>query len=269
MKYLIVLFFIVSSLFGSWNNVLDIFSNSKETKSIASIGKNEQVTALKDALLQGSNYAVKNLSTKGGFLNNPKVKIPLPSSIQKATSLVKKYGGAKYVDDFEVSLNAAAEKAVPQTYEVFKKSIQNMSIEDARKILMGSKDSATKFLKEKNTNELYEKIYPIVKDSINQINVMQYYTTLKSYFKKYMPKSLSTTDDNSLFGTVLNIAKNSGAKQYMIDLSEKELDDYVTKKTIDGIFYMVAKEEAKIRENPLEATSSIAKKVFSAYTKSN
>ena len=235
------------------------------SSTVSNITSNDSVTAIKEALQNGTKYAVSTLSKKDGFLSNPKVKIPLPSSLQKAASIVKKYGGQKYVDSFDAAINHAAEKAVPQTYEIFKNSIKNMSIEDAKKLLKGGDGSITNFFREKNSKQLYEKIYPIVKNSIRDVNVMQYYKTFKGYYQKYMPKIDLGAQTNSIFGTVMNIAKQTGAKKYMINLSEKSLDDYVTKKSIDGLFYMIAQEENKIRKNPLAYSTGIVKKVFSAY----
>ena len=90
---------------------------------------------MKDALGEGTKYAIKNLSKKDGFFHNPKVKIPLPPFIEKATSLLNKYRGKKYVDNFDATINHAAEKAMPQAYDIFANSIKHMSIKDAQKLL--------------------------------------------------------------------------------------------------------------------------------------
>lgn len=218
---------------------------------------------MKDALGEGTKYAIKNLSKKDGFFHNPKVKIPLPPFIEKATSLLNKYGGKKYVDNFDATINHAAEKAMPQAYDIFANSIKHMSIKDAQKLLKDGKHSATDFFREKNSKLLYDKFYPIIKNSIRNVDAMRYCNTLKEYYHKFVPSSSSSS--NSLFGSVVSIAKSTVANKYNIDLSEKGLDDYVTKKSIDGLFYMMIQEEEKIRANPLKATSSLVKKVFSAY----
>ncbi len=92
---------------------------------------------------------------------------------------------------------------------------------------------------------------------------MRYYGLLKGYYEKYMPSS--SFSNNSLLGSVLNIVKPTVANKYNINLSEKGLDEYVTKKSINGLFYIMSKEEEKIRANPLKAVSGIVKKVFSRY----
>jgi len=250
--------------FADWGGLLSNIINSKKNTNLQTITTNDKITALKDALSDGAKYAISSLSKKNGYLDNANVKIPLPSSMQKAASIVKKYGGAKYVNNFEAAINHAAEKAVPQTYSIFLNSIKKMTIKDAGKLLKGGKNSATNFFKEKDSKLLYKKIYPIIQNSIKKINVMKYYQSLKKYYQKYMP-STPQTNNNSLFGTIVNIAKTTGAKKYMMNLSEKSLNDYVTKKSVSGIFYMISKQEEKIRANPLSATSAIVKKVFSRY----
>jgi len=240
-----------------------ILNSSGASSAVSAISSNDKIQALKDALGEGAKYAIKNLSKKDGFFHNPKVKIPLPPSIEKATSLLSKYGGKKYVDNFDAAINHAAEKAMPQAYDIFANSIKHMSIKDAQKLLKGGKHSATDFFREKNSKLLYDKFYPIIKNSIRNVDVMRYYSLLKEYYHKYVPSSSSSS--NSLLGSVMSIAKSTVANRYNIDLSEKGLDDYVTKKSIDGLFYMMAQEEEKIRANPLKATSSLVKKVFSMY----
>ncbi len=267
MRKVILIVFLNVFAFASWNSFLNgVIGSTKNTIS-PTITSNDKISALKDALMDGTKYAINSLSAKNGYLDNAKVKIPLPSSLQKAASIIKKYGGAKYVNNFQAAMNHAAEKAVPQTYNIFLNSIKKMSITDAEKLLRGGKNSATEFFKEKNSKLLYKRIYPIVKKSIRKIDVMKYYQSFKGYYQKYVPLPTSTNNSNSLFGTVMNIARSTGMKKYIVNLSEKNLDDYVTKKSIDGLFYMISQEEEKIRKNPLAATSSIVKKVFKNYMK--
>ncbi len=266
-KIILFISFALISYAGGLGDLLNSVVNNSSLVSSASssITSNDRVSAIKEALQSGTKYAISNLSKKDGFLANPHVKIPLPSSLQKAANIVSKYGGKKYVDEFDAAINHAAEKAVPQTYEIFKNSIKNMSIEDAKKLLKGGNGSITNFFREKSSKQLYDKIYPIVKNSIRDTNVMSYYEKFKRYYSKYIPNIDSKGQTNSILNSVINIAKQTGAKKYMINLNEKSLDDYVTKKSIDGLFYMIAQEESKIRKNPLAYSTGIVKKVFSKY----
>ncbi|NPA74064.1 MAG: DUF4197 domain-containing protein [Epsilonproteobacteria bacterium] len=256
----------LSSLLNSVGGAIQksgIANSVSSTSAVSSLASTDKIKALKEALSEGTTYAIKSLSKNNGFLDNPKVKIPLPSSIDKAASIIRKYGGKEYVDNFEAAINHAAEKAMPKAYDIFANSIKNMSIKDAEKLLTGGKHSATDFFKDKNSQVLYKEFYPIIKNSIRDVDVMKYYGAFKDYYQKFAPSSKSSS--NSLLGAAMNIAKSTVSSKYNIDLSEKGLDDYVTKKAIDGLFYMMAQEEEKIRANPLQATSSLVKKVFSAY----
>ncbi len=267
MKNIIFLILFITFANADWKSFLGNIANQQNiSKASSVINSNDQVSAIKEALKEGTKYAINNLSKTNGFLSNPHVKIPLPSSLQKAANIVSKYGGKKYVDNFEASLNHAAEKAVPLTYEIFANSIKNMSIDDAKRLLKDGDGSITNFFREKNSKLLYQKIYPIVKSSIRKTGVMSYYNSFKGYYEKYMPSTQGNS--NSLLGMAMNMAKqtNIGSK-YIPDISEKGVDDYVTKKSIDGLFYMIAQEESKIRKNPLAYSSSIIKKVFSSYMK--
>jgi len=233
------------------------------TSAVSAISSTDKVQALKDALSEGAKYAISNLSKKDGFFKNPKVKIPLPPSVEKAANIVSKVGGKKYVDDFDAAINHAAEKAMPEAYNIFSNSIKKMSIKDAEKLLKGGKHSATDFFREKDSKILYEKFYPIIKKSVENTGVMKYYGAFKGYYDKYVPSTKSSS--GSILGSVMNIAKSTVGNKYNIDLSQKGINDYVTKKAVDGLFKMMAAQEEKIRANPMQAASSLVKKVFSAY----
>ena len=270
MKIIYILVFIAiyaqadfSSLLNSVVNTTQKSGILSSSKTLSAITSNDKIQALKDALAQGSKYAINALSKNNGFLKNPKVKIPLPPSVQKAANIISKFGGKKYVDDFDAAINHAAEKAMPEAYDIFSNTIKKMSIKDAEKLLRGGKHSATDFFKEKDSKLLYKKFYPIIKKSVEKTGVMRYYGAFKGYYDKYSPSQKSSS--NSLFGSVMNIAKSTVANKYGINLSQQGINDYVTKKSIDGLFKMIATQEEKIRANPLQAASSVAKKVFSAY----
>ncbi len=105
-KIIVVVSLAIFSYAGGFGNLLNNFVKNKSfnTSSIASITPNDRISAIKEALKNGTKYAISNLSKQNGFLSNPHVKIPLPSSLQKAANIVSKYGGKKYVDNFEASI---------------------------------------------------------------------------------------------------------------------------------------------------------------------
>ena len=211
---------------------------------------------LKEALKQGVEYAVKELSKEGGYLNNPAVKIPLPVGLSNTESMVRKMGGDEMADDFINSMNEAAAKAAIKATPIFINAIDKMSIDDAKKILASNENAATDYFKTHTTDDLKKMMKPIIEETMAENNVASYYDTLNEYYDS----SVKTFVENE---SVRDMASNFGMEQYMPKgTSDEKLDDYVTRNAIDGLFKMIAKKEAEIRKNPVEQTSTLLQKVF-------
>ncbi len=196
----------------------------------------DAVSGLKAALEKGSGVAVDLLGKTDGFFANEAVKIPLPDSLKKTQKLMRGIGMGKYADELELTLNRAAEAAVPEAKKLFVDAIKKMSVQDAKGILTGGQTSGTDYFKRSTTDQLRQKFLPIVKNATVKVKLAEKYN-------QYAQK-----------GVQLGLVKKEDAN----------LDDYVTQKALDGLFYMVAEEEKKIRQDPLKAGSDIIKKVFSA-----
>lgn len=236
-------------------NLSDNTQKQEQNTSLNSLSQETVSSGLKKALKIGVNYAVKNLGAKNGYLENSLVKIPLPNNLQKVQDIVRKTVGDKIVDNLINSMNSAATNAAPKTAEIFVDAINKMSLEDAKKILSGDEHSATNYFKENTNDALKQMIKPIILESMKDNSVFKYYNTFNSYYKKYGQDYVKNS-------SVMNLAKNFGANKYIPNASDKNLEDYVTNKAIAGLFKMIAKKEAAIRENPVEQTSSLLKKVF-------
>lgn len=206
------------------------------TQSVKSALSNEDIVAgLKQALDKGAGYAVDTLGKTDGFMNNTAVKIPMPEKLAKVESLLRKAGKDKYADEFVTTMNRAAESAVPLTLNIIKQSVADMSIDDAQMILKGSDDAATQYLKKTGSDKINAQISPIVQEATANAGVTKLYKTMYD--------------------------KLGFAGKYL-KLDDYDVDSYVTQKTTDGLFTMIAQEEKKIRENPAERTSEILKSVF-------
>jgi hypothetical protein len=210
---------------------------SGDTSKVVEVAlSNEQIAnALKQALDKGADFAVDELGKEGGFLNNPKVRIPMPESLESVEKILRKVGQEKYADEFETTMNNAAEQAVPLTLNVLKKAIQQMTVEDARAILDGKVDAATQYLKRVGGDDLRSQISPIVQEATAKTGVTKVYKTMYD--------------------------KMGFAGKY-INLEDYDVDRYVTDKTMEGLFVKIAEEEKKIRENPQERTTELLKQVF-------
>ena len=239
---LFFLFFSVNAQAG-WRDLLKVFSDEDEgteevvKKVTAGLSESDIVDGLKQALTKGTRSAVSLLGKEDGFLANPQVKIPMPDSLKKVEKGLRKIGQDKVADNFVETMNRAAEKAVPEAASIFADSVREMSISDAKEILQGEDDAATQYFRLHSGEKLKGKFLPIVKDATNKVGVTSSYKKL--------------TD------------KLGFLSSYM-DTDKLDLDDYVTNKAMDGLFLVVAAEEKKIRENPIERTTDLLKKVFSS-----
>lgn len=228
----------MDKLSDSSNKIQEKLQNVKQTDTTSvknSLSNGDIVAGLKQALNKGASYAVDNLGKTDGFMKNSDVKIPMPKTLGKVESLLRKAGKEKYADEFVTTMNRAAESAVPLTLNIIKQGITSMSIVDAKNILQGSDDAATQYLKKTGGNKLSTQILPIVKKSTSKAGVTATYKNM--------------------------LSKLGFAGKYL-NLDDYDIDSYVTQKTMTGLFTMIAKEEKKIRDNPIARTTDILKSVF-------
>ena len=213
-------------------------TTTTQTASNTTLSDNEISGGLKEALFSGVKFAVNTLGKENGFLNDTRVKIPLPNSLEKMEKALRFAGQGKMVDEFVSSMNHAAEKAVPVAIDVFTDAIRQMTFSDVKNILFsGQDDSATQFFRRTSEETLRGKFRPIVEKFTGEIGVTQKY---KDMMGKY------------------------GFVGKLFGQDATDIDGYVTQKALDGTFFMVAEEEKKIRKNPLGAATDLLKKVFGA-----
>jgi hypothetical protein len=204
--------------------------------SLADISGKDASGGLKEALEQGAGKAVDLLGKSDGFLGNPKVKIPLPKSMQKVEGLMRGLGMGKQADELVTAMNRAAEAAVPEAKTLLVDAVKQMSVEDAKAILSGGDDAATQYFRGKTAAPLGEKFLPIVRKAIDKVK-------LADTYEKFAKK---------------------GAKFGLVKEEDTQLDNYVTERALDGLYLMIAEEEKAIRTNPVGAAGNLAKKVFGA-----
>jgi hypothetical protein len=199
------------------------------------ITNREAVSGLKAALEKGSQAAVAALGRADGFFGNPQVKIPLPESLSRAERL-RRVGMGRYADELILTMNRAAEAAVPEARQLLIDSVRRMTVQDAKGILTGGDTAGTEYFRRTTQGELRKRFLPIVERATSKVNLAQKYD-------RYAEK-----------GVALGVVKQEHA----------DLDGYVTQKALDGLYFMVGEEEKKIRKNPVEAASAIIRKVFGA-----
>ncbi|NVJ62287.1 MAG: DUF4197 domain-containing protein [Gammaproteobacteria bacterium] len=197
-------------------------------------------TAIKQALSQGIDKSIQQLGTNGGFSSGA-FRIPLPGDLQKLGQQARDLGLGRYVDDFEMSMNRAAEKAVPIAKDAFKASIQQMTLNDVVSIMRGSDNAATQYFERTMRPTLTQRFLPIVARSTDAVGVTKEY---KDFASKV-----------SFYATAAGINMPSNA----------DLDQYVTQKATDALFTKVADVEKSIRQDPWGQASALIRQVFGYY----
>ena len=215
-------------------------TNQPSVISATALSQDQMVSGLKEALGKGVEHAITSLGKPDGFLKDLSVKIPLPDRLKTVERSLRMLRQDKLADDFVMTMNRAAEQAVPQAAGVLGNSIQQMTLTDAQAILTGTNNAATQYFRRTSETNLYERFYPIVSKTTQQAGVT-------SAYKKMMDKT-------SFAGSFLG--PDTG-----------DLDGYITHKTLDGLFVKIADEEKRIRENPMARTTDLLQKVFGAFQK--
>jgi hypothetical protein len=236
---------------GQFKDLLNKVKSSTHGSN-ASLGSNlpnsDIASGLKEALAKGTTNAINSLGREGGFWNNSKVRIPLPGKLEQAGNLARKLGQGAKVDAFELSMNRAAEKAVPQVAQIFGDAIRKMTLSDARGILTGGDHAATDFFRRVAGDALTARIHPIVAKATDSVGVTQKY------------KSFTAGSGGGALGGVLGSL--GGGHKSGDSGSPMDLDNYVTEKTLDGVFTEIGDQEQSIRHNPGARTTDLLKKVF-------
>lgn len=203
---------------------------------LAALTDSDATAGLKGALEAGATAAVQLLGRQDGFWGNDKLRIPLPDWLRRSEKALKFAGLGKDIDALKLGVNRAAEQAVPQAQELLINAVKSMSISDAKAILTGGEDSVTRFFAGKTRAPLAERFLPIVKQTTEKIGLAQQYN---------------------------GIADQAG-KLGLGGASVVRIENHVTDKALDGLYFMIGEEERKLRSNPVGASSAIVRKVFGA-----
>ena len=213
-----------------------VLAAQAQAQSLASLSNADASAGLKAALERGAAAAVDLLGKTDGFLGNPKVRIPLPSALEKGAKLLKGLGQGAKVDELVTAMNRAAESAVPEARPLLTNAVKSMTVSDAKKILSGGDTSVTGFFAEKTRQPLTGKFLPIVTKATEKVSLAEKYNAVAGK------------------GVGLGVVKKEDAN----------VQQYVTGKALDGLYLMIGEEEKKIRQDPVGTGSAILKKVFGA-----
>ena len=204
--------------------------------ALDAVSNADATSALRVALERGAGQAVARLGKPGGFLDDPKVRIPLPDGLRQAEGLLRTMGRGRELDELVTSMNRAAEQAVPQARQLLVAAVKSMTVADAKGILTGGDDSVTRFFKSRTQAPLTERFLPVVTQQVSRLGLAKRY--------------------NALAGQV--------SKLGLLKERDASVERYVTTRALDGLYLMVAEEEKAIRRDPLKAGSKVIERVFGA-----
>ena len=213
-------------LLGAWQQA--------HALSLADLSGADAQSGIKAALGKGAEAAVALLGQPGGFLDNPQVRIGLPGQLDDAARLLRKFGQGRRIDELVTTINRAAEAAVPMGKDLLVGAVRSMTVTDAKNILTGGDTSVTRFFADKTREPLGVRFLPVVDQATEKVGLTQQY--------------------NSFAGRAANFG--------LMKKEDANLAQYVTGKTLDGLYFMIGEEERKIRQNPAGAGSAILQKVF-------
>ena len=202
--------------------------------AVAGLSQTDAASGVRAALERGAAAAVASLGRSDGFLGNPKVRIPMPGFLESAAKLMRATGQRRQVDELVTAMNRAAETAVPQAATLLREAVRSMSVEDGLRIVRGGDTAVTDFFAGKTREPLGVKFLPIVTQATERVALA------------------------SKYDAVAGKAAGFG----LVKTEDANLQRYVTRKALDGLYLMIGEEERKIRSDPVGTGSALLKRVF-------
>ena len=199
----------------------------------SNLSNEEIINGLKEALSVGTKNSTQKLGSVDGFFKDAAIKILMPEEAKKVVSTLRKFGMSSLVDKAVLSMNRAAEDAASGVGNIFLDAIKGMTLTDGLKILRGGDHAATDYLQENTSNQLTEKMRPVIEASLQKTNATAYWNDVFTAYNRFSKEKVNT-----------------------------DLPAYVTGKAMAGVFYSVAQEELKIRKDPAARVTDLLKKVF-------
>ncbi len=217
-----------------WQRFRDLLPQRQRTPTAPALTETRIAQGLKEALRLGTTRAIARTGKPDGFFGHPRIRITLPQKLRPLERGLRFAGYGDRLDAFVLSMNRAAEKAVPFAKQIFWEAITAMTFADARRILRGGETAATTFFKEKTSTKLYEAFRPTVDETLERIGTVRKYHNLLAYAQR-LP---------------------------FLNVESLDLGDYVTRKTLDGLFFILAEEERRIRTDPAARVTALLRQVF-------
>jgi hypothetical protein len=218
----------------------------------------EIIKGLKEALHKGIDQGITELGKTDGFYGSEAYKISIPDESKDMLALIIKYRGSKDIDKFVLAMNRAAEDAIPKTASIFINTLSSFSIEDGRRILLGSDTEATTLFKERTREKLISVIAPIIEESMDSAEVSKYYKGLVAIYNK-LDNYISSDD---ILSQVLTVALKTTATEKPQIMSYEDVIEYVIRKSLDALYIKIETKEVAIRNDIKQRTTELLRRVF-------
>lgn len=229
--YLCLLALLGSGCAGFSSESLDAFIRGGED---APLDERTVASGLREALRVGTERSVDKTSRLDGYLGNALIRIVIPEQFEGAANTLRDIGFGKKVDEFEVGMNRAAERAAGEATQVFWNAIKGITLQDAFGILNGGETAATEYFRTRTEQTLRGRFKPIVQAKMSEVGLYTTYNELTDYYNK-LP---------------------------FVTKPALDLDEYITQHALDGLFTVLGQEERRIREDPLARTTDLLRRVF-------
>jgi hypothetical protein len=226
--------FLVLLITLSFISCAELQQISREIANSGVISEQQIASGLQQALSKGVDEQVSKLTKQDGFYSNSLVRIGLPDELSKVESTLRRLGLDNLADEGIKALNTTAQQAVKEATPIFLSAIQDMTFVEARTILLGDKNAATSYLKERTQAELYEKFEPIIKDNFQKVGADQIW---QNVIQRYNQVPFT-------------------------DQVNPNLTDYVTNEALKGVYKMIEIEEVQIRNDVMERNTELLRRVF-------
>lgn len=235
MKHKIILALLLATGACSSTQVNQAIDEASKTLESGSVPTSAEVgEGLKEALIKGISAGTSQVSQTDGYFKNLAIKIPFPPELKKVEQKLRQLGFGNEVDNFVMTMNRGAEDAAKEVKPIFVNAIRSMTIDDAWGILKGPHDAATQYLKRTTSLQIKEKFKPVIQNSLDKVSATKYYGDLVNTYNK-IP---------------------------FVEKVNPDLNEYATDLAMQGLFVTIANEEKNIRDNQLERTTDLLKKVF-------
>jgi hypothetical protein len=203
---------------------------------LEAISGSDAASGLRQALSEGSIAAVARLGVRDGFYGDPRVRIPLPPSLQRIEGAMRFMGVQREADELVLAMNRAAESAVPEARALLLDAVRKMTVEDAKRILTAGETAATDHFRRTTEARLAQRFLPIVKRATDRVGLAQRYGALAG----------------------------RAAALGLVREEQATIESYVTRKALEALYFTIGEQERAFRRDPLAASSEIVRKVFGA-----